>query len=45
VKADAQTGLFIECAYLAMPGLLYVLHLQSTGAGHFGPARASPPCC
>jgi len=39
VKADAQTGLFIECAYLALPGLLYVLHLQSTGAGHLG---ASP---
>lgn len=36
VKADAQTGLFIECAYLAIPGLLYVLHLQSTGAGHIG---------
>lgn len=36
VKADAQTGLFIECAYLAVPGLIYVLHLQSTGAGHFG---------
>lgn len=36
VKADAQTGLFIECAYLAIPGLLYVLHLQATGAGHFG---------
>jgi len=38
VKADAQTGLFIECAYLAVPGLLYVLHLQSTGVGHFGSA-------
>ena len=36
VKADAQTGLFIECAYLALPGLLYVWHLQSTGQGHFG---------
>ncbi len=36
VKADAQTGLFIECAYLAIPGLIYVLHLQSTGAGHLG---------
>ena len=36
VKADAQTGLFIECAYLAVPGLLYVLHLNATGAGHFG---------
>lgn len=36
VKADAQTGLFVECAYLAVPGLVYVLHLQATGAGHFG---------
>ncbi len=36
VKADAQTGLFIECAYLALPGLLYVLHLQAAGLGHFG---------
>ncbi|MBO9559254.1 MAG: EamA family transporter RarD [Caulobacter sp.] len=35
VKADAQTGLFIECAYLALPGLAYVWHLQATGAGHF----------
>jgi len=38
VKADAQTGLFIECAYLAVPGLIYVLHLQQTGVGHFGSA-------
>jgi len=36
VKADAQTGLFVECAYLALPGLFYVLHAQSTGQGHFG---------
>ena len=35
VKADAQTGLFIECLFLALPGLAYVLWLQSTGAGHF----------
>lgn len=35
VRADAQTGLFIECVYLAAPGLVYVLHLQATGAGHF----------
>jgi chloramphenicol-sensitive protein RarD len=35
VKADAQTGLFIECAYLALPGLAYVWHLQASGAGHF----------
>ncbi len=36
VKADAQTGLFIECAYLALPGLIYVLSLQASGQGHFG---------
>ena len=35
VKADAQTGLFIECAYLALPGLAYVWYLQSSGVGHF----------
>jgi len=35
VRADAQTGLFIETAYLALPGLLYVLWLQRAGAGHF----------
>jgi len=42
VKADAQTGLFFECAYLALPGLAYVLWLQNSGAGHFmdGPAIA-----
>ncbi|WP_297515724.1 EamA family transporter RarD [uncultured Caulobacter sp.] len=36
VKADAQTGLFIECAYLALPALAYVLHAQASGQGHFG---------
>jgi chloramphenicol-sensitive protein RarD len=35
VKADAQTGLFIECLYLTLPGLVYVLWLQSQGGGHF----------
>jgi chloramphenicol-sensitive protein RarD len=35
VKAEAQTGLFIECLYLAIPGLLYVLVLQQRGEGHF----------
>ncbi|OJU13841.1 MAG: permease [Caulobacterales bacterium 68-7] len=35
VRADAQTGLFIETAYLAIPGLLYVLHLERSGVGHF----------
>jgi chloramphenicol-sensitive protein RarD len=28
VKADAQTGLFVESAYLALPALFYVLHIQ-----------------
>lgn len=42
VKADAQTGLFVECLYLALPGLAYVLWLQSSGQGHFlsGPGLA-----
>jgi chloramphenicol-sensitive protein RarD len=35
VQADAQTGLFIECLYLTLPGLAYVLWLEATGAGHF----------
>lgn len=39
VKADAQTGLFIECAFLALPGLAYVWWVQASGAGHF---TASP---
>lgn len=34
VAADAQTGLFIECAVLAIPGLAFVLWLQHAGAGH-----------
>jgi chloramphenicol-sensitive protein RarD len=40
VKADAQTGLFVECAYLALPGLAYVLHLSTSGQGHFGQGGA-----
>ena len=35
VQADAQTGLFIECLYLTLPGLAYVLFLETIGAGHF----------
>lgn len=43
VKADAQTGLFIECLYLTLPGLAYVLWLEAHGAGHFrdGPGVAA----
>jgi chloramphenicol-sensitive protein RarD len=42
VKADAQTGLFIECLYLALPGLAYVVWLQQSGTAHFldGPGVA-----
>jgi chloramphenicol-sensitive protein RarD len=36
VAAAAQTGLLIECLLLAGPGLIYVLWLQSSGAGHLG---------
>jgi chloramphenicol-sensitive protein RarD len=35
IDADAQTGLFIECLVLTLPGLAWVLWLQSTGAGRF----------
>jgi chloramphenicol-sensitive protein RarD len=34
VKADAQTGLFIECAYLAPMGVAYLIWLQHMGKGH-----------
>ena len=42
VKADAQTGLFIECLYLTLPGVAYLWFLTSTGQGHFfdSPATA-----
>lgn len=36
VTADAQTGLFVETAILALPGLAWVWWLQSRGEGHFG---------
>ena len=35
VRADAQTGLFVECLFLAVPGLAYALWLTSHGLGHF----------
>jgi chloramphenicol-sensitive protein RarD len=41
VAAEAQTGLFVECAVLAVPGLAYVLWLQQTGAGHLAASPAS----
>ncbi|MDP2260473.1 MAG: EamA family transporter RarD [Caulobacter sp.] len=36
VTADAQTGLFVETAILAVPGLIWVALLQSNGQGHLG---------
>jgi len=36
VTADAQTGLFVETAILALPGLIWVGMLQSSGEGHMG---------
>jgi len=36
VRADAQTGLLIETAILAIPAAVYVAWLQRQGAGHFG---------
>jgi chloramphenicol-sensitive protein RarD len=36
VKAEAQTGMLVECALLAIPGSLFVIWLQVHGQGHFG---------
>lgn len=36
VRADAQTGLLVETAILAVPAALYVAWLQRQGVGHFG---------
>lgn len=39
VKAEAQTGLFVECLLMAPLGLAWLVWLHLHGAGHFG---ASP---
>lgn len=36
VRADAQTGLFVEAAILTLPALAFVFWLESRGQGHFG---------
>lgn len=41
VAAEAQTGLFIECLILAVPGLVLIAWLERTGAGHFTTSQAS----
>jgi chloramphenicol-sensitive protein RarD len=35
VKADAQTGLFIECLFLTLPGVAYLWFIEANGSGHF----------
>lgn len=35
VAADAQTGLFVECLLLGLPGLAFIVWLQAQGGGHF----------
>lgn len=34
VRVEAQTGLLVECLILAVPGLIFAIHLQSSGQGH-----------
>lgn len=43
VAAEAQTGLFIECLILGLPGVFLIAWLQSQGQGHFtaSPAAAA----
>lgn len=40
VAVDAAPGLFLECLLLALPGLAWVIWIESRGVGHFtdGPA-------
>jgi chloramphenicol-sensitive protein RarD len=42
IDADAQTGLFVECLVLTLPGIVWVAALEASGAGHFrdGPVIA-----
>lgn len=41
VQADAQTGLFIECLFLAIPGALWMGFLTLSGQGHFDDSPAA----
>lgn len=41
VKADAQSGLFVECLLLAPIGILWVLMIEANGTGHFTDSPAS----
>ena len=35
ISADAQTGLFIECLFLVLPGAAFLVWLHARGGGHF----------
>ena len=41
VQADAQTGLFVECLFLAIPGAIWMAHLAQTGQGHMDDSPAA----
>ncbi|MNE41024.1 hypothetical protein D3C80_1350730 [compost metagenome] len=41
VSVDAQTGLFMECLLLALPGLAWVVFIEATGQGHFAASPAA----
>lgn len=35
IDVDAQSGLFVECLALTIPGLIWVASLEANGQGHF----------
>lgn len=41
VQADAQTGLFVECLFVGLPGLAYAIWLERQGVGHFSDLTAA----
>ena len=41
VKAEAQTGLLVECSIVCVPSLAYLVWLQANGQGHFGGGPAT----
>jgi len=41
VAAEAQTGLFVECLLLGVPGVVFILWLNQQGQGHFAQNAAT----
>ena len=35
IKADAQTGLFVECLFITLPGIAWLWFITANGTGHF----------